>query len=364
MNKHISIFILAVLLLAAPFACTKKYSVGTLSPVQSTPTPPANNAYVTTLAGVPGQFILINFPEGVAVDTSGNVYVGDSANNRIQKITPGGAMTILAGGGSVTYQGYIDGQGITAEFWDPKGVAVDASGNVYVADRGNDVIRKITPGGAVTTFAGSGFTGIANGPGTVASFTSPHGIAVDSSGNVYVTDPYWDLIRKITPSGDVTTLAGQVGATVVINGNGTAASFSTPLGVAVDSSGNVYVADTGYGLIRKITPGGDVTTLAGQAGVTGAVNGTVANATFCWPNGVAVDSSGNIYVSDHGNHLIRKITPGGVVSTLAGQAGVPGATDGPATIATFSQPYGVAVDSSGNVYVADHGNCLIRKITQ
>jgi hypothetical protein len=215
----------------------------------------------------------------------------------------------------------------------------------------------------VTTLAGSGAYGSTNGTGTAASFETLVGIAVDASGNVYVADASNNLIRKITSGGVVTTLAGS-GSSGSANGAGTAASFNFPDGVAIDTSGNVYVADASNNLIRKITSGGVVTTLAGQAGVTGSTNGTGTAASFNHPFGVAVDTSGNVYVADVNNNLIRKITLGGVVTTLAGRVGVTGSTNGTGTVASFYDPYGVAVDTSGNVYVADEVNRLIRKITQ
>jgi len=207
----------------------------------------------------------------------------------------------------------------------------------------------LTNNGVVSTLAGSGTAGSANGTGPGAQFNTPNGVAVDSSGNVYVGDTRNNLIRKITPEGVVSTLAGQAGVYGSANGTGTAASFNLPDGVAVDSFGNVYIADTYNNLIRKITSGGVVSTLAGS---------------FNFPNGVAVDSSGNVYVADTNNNLIQKITSGGVVSILAGQVGFYGSTNGTRIDASFNNPDGVAVDSSGNVYVADLVNDLIRKISQ
>ncbi len=304
---------------------------------------------------------------GVAVDSSGNVYVADTFNFLIRKITPAGVVTTFAGSG-VT--GSADGTGTAASFTAPFGIAVDSSGNVYVADTFSNLIRKITPAGVVTTFAGGGGSGAVgsgadDGTGTAASFNAPFGIAVDSSGNVYVADSMNNLIRKITPAGVVTTLAGGGGSGAVgsgaDDGTGTAASFSSPYGIALDSSDNVYVADSVNNLIRKITPAGVVTTLAGSGGF-GADNGTGAAASFDTPTSIAVDSSGNVYVADMMNDLIRKITPDGVVTTLAGSSTF-GDTDGIGTAASFNIPYGIAADSSGNLYVSDLDNFLVRKIT-
>jgi sugar lactone lactonase YvrE len=304
-----------------------------------------------------GTAASFNRPFGVALDASGNVYVADSKNNKIRKITPAGVVSTFAGSGE---EGRTDATGTAASFNRPFGVALDASGNVYVADYINDKIRKITPAGEVSTFAGSGYSGSTDGTGTAASFYSPTGVAVDASGNVYVADTSNNKIRKITPSGVVSTLAGS-GAQGSTDGTGTAASFYRPVGAAVDAAGNVYVADTYNDKIRKITSAGVVSTFAGS-GDFGSTDGTGTAASFKFPQGVAVDASGNVYVADTYNHKIRKITSAGVVSTLAGSGEVD-STDGTGTAASFNGPGGVALDAAGNVYVADRGNNKIRKIT-
>jgi sugar lactone lactonase YvrE len=285
-------------------------------------------------------------PYGIAVDASGIVYVGDVWNNLIRKISPVGVVSTLAGQASVT--GSTNGTGTDALFYMPSGVALDTTGNLYVADDYNGLIREISPVGVVSTFAGG-------------VFAEPRGIAVDTAGNVYVADTWHYRVCKITSGGVVSTLAGS-GSWGSTDGTGTAASFSGVVGVAVDTSGNVYAADQGNQCIRKITSDGVVSTLAGQAGVTGSINSTGSAASFNQPEGVAVDSSGNVYVADSANHMIRIITPGGVVSTLAG-SGAQGSTDGPATTASFYTPDAIAVDASNNVYVCDGGGNTIRKIT-
>ena len=326
---------------------------------------------VTTLAGSAGQSgsadgtgtaARFNHPDGVAVDTTGNVYVTDNDNGTIRKITPGGGVTTLAG--SMGHSGSTDGTGSAARFNYPMGVAVDTSGTVYVADSWNGTIRKITPGGVVTTLAGSaGNFGSADGIGSSASFYYPKCVAVDGAGNVYVSDLFNCTIRKVTPGGVVTTLAGLAGQGGSTDGTGSAARFSQPYGVAVDSAGTVYVADSNYEIIRKITPGGVVTTLAGLAGHGGSNDGTGSSARFAFPDGLAADAYGTVYVTDNWNHTIRKITPGGAVTTLAGLADNFGSADGTGSVARFFYPIGAAVDTAGNVYVTDSSNYTIRKIT-
>jgi sugar lactone lactonase YvrE len=245
----------------------------------------------------------------------------------------------------------------------PNGVAVDATGNVYIADESNHTIRKFTSGGVVTTLAGTaGSSGSTDGTGSAARFTSPTGVAVDATGNVYVADRANHSIRKITSGGVVTTLAGSTaGDTGSSDGTGSAARFYNPAGVAVDVDGTVYVAERGNHTIRKITFDGVVTTLAGTAGSSGSTDGTGSAARFYRPIGVAVDAADNVYVTDGSNHTIRKITSGGVVTTLAGTAGSSGSTDGIGSAAQFYEPAGVAVDAAGNLYVVEPFNYTIRK---
>lgn len=326
-----------------------------------------------------------NDPDSVAVDTNGNVYVADRSNAVVRKILPGGEVTTLAG--TAGKLGSADGVGSAAQFSPMQGIAVDKSGNVYVADSENETIRKITPGGEVSTLAGTtGIAGSADGAGSTAQFNHPLGIAVDGSGNLYVADTGNNTIRKITTAGMVTTLAGAPGPPGYADGTGVTAQFNNPTGVAVDAGGNVYVGETSYttqegsasytiftnSTIRKITPNGAVTTLAGSpyeitygpggnlGTVSTSADGTGTAARFNNPVGLAVDGSGNVYVADEGNDTIRRVTPTGVVTTLAGEVGVTAGANGTGATVLFSNPTGVAVDSSGNLYVADSGNNLIR----
>jgi uncharacterized repeat protein (TIGR01451 family) len=327
---------------------------------------------VTTFAGAPGGFgnvngtgsaARFNNPYGVAATSTGTIYVADARNMVIRKITPTRAVTTFAGsattdGGGI---GSSDGTGRTARFYYPNGVAVTGT-TVYVADTFNSTIRKVTSGGVVTTFAGTaGVFGSADG--TSAQFHYPYGIAADKAGNVYVADTSNSTIRKITSAGVVTTLAGAAGAIGSVDGPGSAAQFYYPFAVAVDSAGNVYVADTNNYTVRKITPAGLVTTLAGLAGNYGSTDGTGSDARFGNLFGIAVDTAGNVYATDDTYSTIRRITPAGVVTTLAGTPGTSGSADGTGSAARFNSPRGIAIDSAKNLYVSDQYNQTIRKIT-
>jgi hypothetical protein len=236
-------------------------------------------------------------------------------------------------------------------------VAVDVNGNVYVADRDNYTIRKVTPSGTVTTLAGSaGESGDSDGLGSAARFAWPRDVAVDGTGNVYVADEQNHTLRKITSAGLVSTLAGTAGVAGAENGTGASARFTSPRGVAVDGSGNVYVTDGGNQLIRKVTSTGVVSTVAGGSGISGSADGDAASARFNGPSGVAVDGEGNVYVADEDNHTVRMVTPQGVVSTLGGSPGFSGSLDGVGGAARFDEPRGIAVDDSGVIYVADTEN--------
>lgn len=291
-------------------------------------------------------------PYGLALDGSGNLYVADRANSTIRKIASGGVVTTLAG--IVDSSGTTDATGTLAQFNEAAGIAVGSGGLMYVADTNNDTIRKIASGAVVTTFAGSaGDVGITNDTGTAALFNQPYDIAIDGSGNLYVTDFFNDAIREITPAGVVSTFAGTEGTEGSVDATGTAAEFNLPVGITIDSSGNLYVADSGNNTIRKITSGGVVTTIAGKPGVAGSADGTGSAALFNSPRGVAVDTSGNIYVADSGNCSIRKITSAGVVTTLAGSPGSYASQPGTGAGALFDVPVGIAVDASGNLYVSE-----------
>ena len=314
----------------------------------------------------PASAARLNYPQGVAVDSAGNLYVAEGFNHTIRKVTPAGEVTTLAGLAGTS--GSANGTGSAARFNFPAGLAVDIVGNVYVADQYNSTIRKITPGGVVRTLAGlASNPGSTDATGSAARFCNPNGVAVDNAGNLYVADSCNYTIRKITTVGMVSTLAGMAGSSGSEDGAGNTARFSYLTGVAVDSTGNLYVTDGGNDTIRKITPAGEVTTLAGDASIGpsggGYADGTGTNAQFRSPRSVAVDGAGNIYVADASNYVIRKVTPEGVVTTLAGMPGISGSIDGTGSAARFGYLDAIAVDSAGNIYVADVDNANIRKVT-
>ncbi len=301
------------------------------------------------------------FPTSIAADSSASLLVGDANANTIQKISPAGLISLVAGAGGTA--GAADGAGAAARFNQPNGLALLIDGTIIVADTSNATIRRITSAGTVTTLAGSpGNRGNADGPGDTATFSSPTGIARDANGVLYVADAMNHTIRKLTPDGIVSTVAGAAGAAGFADGVGTAARFNFPTGLAVDGRGDIYVADTTNNLIRRITSAGVVSTLAGVPGVAGFDDGAGAGALFNRPGGLAADGSGNLYLADTDNSTIRKISPAGVVTTVAGLPTIAGLEDGPGAFALFNHPQALSVDASGNIFVADTGNAAIRRI--
>ncbi len=319
---------------------------------------------VTTFAGsgsvgsadLNGAFASFNLPTVVAVDSHQNVFVVDRSNHKIRKITPSGDVSTFAGSG---FSGSADGVGTAASFRYPDGAVFDSHDNLFISDQSNHKIRKITPDGTVSTFAGSGTIGAVDGIGTAASFYYPAGMAVDANDNLLVADYGNNKIRKITPDGTVSTFAGT-GIAGAAEGTVLTVQFNGATGVCVDSFGNVFVADYYNNKIRKIDTLGNVTTFAGT-GAAGATDGNGRVASFHYPAIVAVDSGNNLFITDEENNKIRKITPDGTVSTFAG-TGTAGATDGIWSSAQFNSPTGIAVDDADNIYVADYGNNKIRKI--
>jgi len=334
---------------------------------KSSSTPKSSSATVSTYAGTgsagaangTGTSASFSFPSAIVAQGSGALFIGDFGNNLVRTINLStAAVTTFAGNGSA---GLVNGAAASAEFSGTANIAFDASGNLYVSDEENNVIREITTGGNVVTFAGTGIAGYQDGAAATAQLNHPEGIVIDGSGNLYVADLGNNLIRQINiASATVSTYAGS-GASGFSNGALASASFDEPYGMALDASGNIYVTDIMNNSIRKITVAtGMVSTYAGT-GAPGLANGSAPSATFYRPLGCTFDSNGNMYVSDTYNNVIRKITAAGTVTTFAG-TGASGLTDGPASSATFNFPIGIVV--SGNViYVADTHNNVIRKIT-
>lgn len=377
------------------------------------------NGVVSTVAGAPGisgssdglgNAARFNRPAGIATDALGNLYVADTDNNTIRKITPTGVVSTIAG--AAGWAGKDDGIGAAARFAGPRGIIADRAGNFYVASEtgctymcsysirkitqtgvvstvvegtgalgyigrlslvglatdsagnlfigtGNNLIRKLAPDGAVSTFAGGSTTaGSADGIGLTARFSGAHGLATDSADNIYVADEF--SVRKVAPTGRVTTLAGAVPAYQGLECSVSATQFQSPYGVATDTQGNVYVADTFNHAVRKVSAEGVISTLAGIPSLC-QLGHTDSKDLFYTPTGIATDSAGNVFVADSTH--IRKITPDRVVSTLAGAVGVSGSADGPGASARFGNPDGIATDRAGNLYVADSDNLTIRKIT-
>jgi sugar lactone lactonase YvrE len=338
------------------------------SPIQSSAPAPRAFGFIT-LAGQAGASghtdgsaasARFHSPTGIAVDRSGLVYVCDTGNNTIRKIIPNGQVSTLAGRAGMFGRG--DGMAYAARLGFPFGIATDTSGSLFVADSANNAIRKIAPTGPVVTVVGrTGASGSVDGTWDAARFNFPAGVAVDDMGNIYVADSGNHTIRKIMPAGTVATLAGQPGSSGSVDGPGGSARFKSPFGVAVDRAGFVYVADTDNHTIRRITPDGAVSTLAGRAGTSGSADGAGSNALFSRPQGLAVDAVGDIFVADTDNHSVRKVTPSGQVTTLAQVPGHAQTADGVGVNARFSSPTGIAVDAAGNLYVVDAKDHTIRK---
>jgi sugar lactone lactonase YvrE len=323
--------------------------------------------------GCPASSASLLNPTGTALDSAGNLYIADIDNQRVRKVDTSGNITTVAGTGTMGYNG-DNIPATSAQLSDPEAVAVDGAGNLYIADRFNYRVRKVDASGNITTVAGTGTAGY-NGdniPATTAQLTQPSGVAVDGVGNLYIADFAGQRIRKVDTSGNITTLAGNGTAGYIDNVAATSGELSNPSSVALDSAGNLYIADSYNCLIREVTAAtGTITTVAGTT--TGA--GTSANcgssgdggaatgAELSSPYGVAVDSAGDIYIADFDNQRIRKVNGAGTINTVAGTGTAgSGGDGGPATSAGFFAPDAVTVDPAGNLYIADEGNDRIRKV--
>ena len=308
----------------------------------------------------------INVPAGIIMDARGNLYIADQGNDRIRKIDASGTITTFAGLGFAAHTG-DGGPASAAALFSPNALAIDAAGNIYVSEYDYGGVRKIDVSGTITTIAGSGSASFSgdNGPATDATMNQPTGVAVDAAGNVYIADMSNQRIRKVNTAGIITTIAGY--GVSAFSGDGSAATLACmhqPTGVAVDATGNVYVADQINGRIRKINAAGIISTIAGNGTLGFAGDGGAAiTAELYQPTGVTVDAAGNIFISDIINNRIRKINTSGIISTIAGD-GIGGfaGDGGPATDAHLYRPNSVAVSAAGDVYIADMNNDRIRKV--
>ena len=324
----------------AASALSQQYTINTI----------AGSAGNAGFAGDSGSAVgsQLNYPTGIAVDKSGNLYIADGLNNRVRKIS-GGVISTVAGNGTAGYTG-DKGPATSAELNNPTGVALDSSGNLYIADSANNVVRMVTSSGTITTFAGNNTLGYSGDMAlaTGAQLSNPVGVIADSAGNVYIADAGNNVIRQVFMGNIVTYAEG----------------FTQPDAVAVDSAGNIFVADTQGRRIVKYSSSGVYTTIAGSGnGGFSGDNGPGPNATVYDPMGLAVDVSGNVYIADTFNSRIRKVTPSGIITTVAGNGTLYFSGDGgPATQAALHFPHGVAVDSSGNVYITDTVNSVVREL--
>ena len=353
---------LALAVLAAPALCRAQVVITTVAG--------DGNAGFVGDGGPATNAIFGLLAQGVAVDRAGNLYIADINNNRVRKVDTNGIITTFAGNGSSGFSG-DGGPAVSASINNPIAVAADGAGNVYIADLANQRIRKVDTSGIITTFAGNGSLGASgdHGPATSATLSGPSGVAVDSAGNVYIADTSNDLIRKVDTNGIITTVAGGAPLPGFSGDGGPAvgAGLFLPYGVAVDFAGNIYIADVANVRIRKVNTAGIISTVAGNGTRGFSGDGGLATNAEIWPishQGLAVDSLGNLYIADTSNNRIRVVNTLGVINTIAGNGAAAFSGDGglPAS-ASLNRPADVAFDASGNLYILDAGNGRIRKIT-
>jgi signal peptidase I len=307
----------------------------------------------------------LNLPIGLAIDSGGSAYIADTSNGRIRKVTSGGTISTFAGGGGSSACSF-SGAATSVFLFFPYGVAVDGSGNVYIADTSNNCVRKVTPGGTVSQVAGGGSNTACSfsGAATSVSLSSPQGVTVDSSGNIYIADSGHSCVRKVTPAGTVSQVAGT--GTAGFNGDGgaaTAAQVNAPIGLAIDSAGNIYIADTSNNRIRKVTSGGTISTIAGGGANTAcSFSGAATSVSLNSPYEIAVDSSTNVFIADTNNNCVRKLAAG-TISQVAGTGTASYSGDGGAAIAaTLNGPTGLALKASGDLLVSDSNNNRVRRV--
>jgi streptogramin lyase len=321
----------------------------------------AGRALVSGASNGPALTALFGDPAALVADAGGNLFIADSQNHVIRKISTNGLVSTFAGQGGAP--GSNDGSGLQARFDTPSGIAIAPNGDFYVSDTGNHTVRKITTAGAVTTVAGlAGQSGFTNGLRTAARFNSPLGVTVAADGTIYLADSGNHLIRAIAPGGTVTTLAGRADNWGSQDGLGEAARFNGPVSVTSDEQGDLFVSDSNNHTIRRVTRAGLVTTWAGTPGGDGFTDGDRLQARFSKPAELAFDKHGSLFVADSFNHLIRKVSRAGKVSTVTGVAGADGAIDGSNGQARLFNPYGLAICPDGSLVVADAYNQLIRMV--
>ncbi|MEU9982143.1 RICIN domain-containing protein [Streptomyces sp. NPDC050856] len=348
-----------------------------MSTTHAEPTEGENSApAISTVAGTgvggseggdgPAVSAQLNFPYGIALDGSGALYFSDHGNHQVRKITADGTISTIAGTGTAGYRG-DNGPAASAQLNWPRDVAVEDTGTVYVVDASNHRIRKITPDGTISTVAGTGRAGFGGdgGPATSAQLNVPFGLAASSTGALYIAEYNNHRVRRITADGKISTVAGTgVAGSAGDGGPAVSAQLNRPQAVAVDDSGNLYIADSHNHRVRKVAADGTISTVAGTgtAGFDGD-DGPATSAQLNSPLGVTVSRDGTLYFSDHRNHRVRKVAADGTISTVAGTgtAGFDG-DDGPATSAQLNNPVGIALDGSGALHIADHVNHRIRRI--
>ncbi len=290
-----------------------------------------------------GSDARFNAPVGIVADAAGSLFVADFSNHTIRKVTRKGAVTTFAG--AAGQSGYVDGPAATARFNNPFYLALDSAGNLYVTDLLNHAVRKITPGGVVSTFAGG------NG-----ELNRPAGLAFDAADNLFVADTANHVIRLVTPRGLMVNFAGSPSARGAVDGTLDAVRFSFPSDLCVDAKGNIFIADAGSYSIRKLSADGVVSTIAGGTVGGGGADGTGRAARFVEPQGIRLTPDGNLVVGDTGAHTVRLVTPAGVVTTLGGLAGQAGTAVGVGDEARFSRPVGFQWDGTNGVFVVDAFN--------
>jgi sugar lactone lactonase YvrE len=308
--------------------------------------------------GGPAVQAYIHLPGGLALDSSGDLFIADTGDNTVRKVTPDGNIAAFAGNGLPSYTGDA-GPAVTAELHSPEDVAVDSSGNVYIADTGNAYIRKVTTDGNINFIAGDGSIGYFgdNGLATSAGLIEPYGLAIDAAGNIYIAERADGRIRQINTKGNIYTIVGN--GSLGISGDGgspTSAMLNLPTSVAIDASGNLYIADSLNNRVRLVTKSGtgNISTVAGNGNFSYSGDGFAATAAQLYaPQAVAVDGKGNFYIADAGNNVVREVFANGIINTFAGNGS--GGDNSPASSAQLFSPQGVAVDAAGNVYISDTG---------